>query len=229
MQNPTTRTRRARNTAAAAAALTLTTITGGATGHAATPPGPGGGGSVAIGTALAIGTQCPGINVYLNNTNPTPTCAVMSPPLTVNNQVPFIVERKPAYGWWPATCILAGYRWDGFYDPNTTQQAGGISIGARVVADNGNCTGPTIPMHISVGATPAFANYYGVPASNYPQCRPGGANSNGAINLATVVSTCAPHTYQGIFGDWERGHYTLTINVTTSHGTWNIGGSHFIM
>lgn len=230
MQNPTTRATRHRKTATAALAALTTLAAAGGTAHAAppptdTPPSV----SIAIGTAIAVTATCPGVNQYLNNTNPTPTCPVMSPPLTVENQVPYIVEHHPAYGWYPATCILAGHRWDGFYDPYTTQQAGGINAAARVVRDDsGTCSGPTVPMHIAIGTQPWFGNIYGI-GGPYPACSPGGSNETGALVVTTVISTCAPHTYAGIFGDWERGHYRLDITITTSNGRWVVSGTHQIM
>lgn len=176
-----------------------------------------------IKTALSpsgIEAACPGSNPYLNNAIPSPTCPVMSGVLTLENLQPAIVERKPAYYWYPALCTIISERWDTYYNPYWGIQSGGWSGGIRVVEDDGHCTGRQFPMYVGIFITPVFANIYGVGGPYNAACRPHRDSLTGAAFIDTASTSasgpnCAGRTYYGIYGDYERGYYTAEIEART--------------
>lgn len=177
-------------------------------------------------SARAAGPPCPGVNAYLSDGSPSPTCAVMSPPLTLENRQPAILERKPAFGYYPATCIFVSHRWDASYNAYLSQQYGTINAAVRVVVDDGACTGATYPMYASLSITPSFFNVYGVGGAYSEWCRPGASGSGGVATVSSGSALCAGHTYAGIYDDWERGYYRIDMHVITGNGEWYISSTH---
>lgn len=176
--------------------------------------------------AVAAGPACPGSNPYLNDGNPTPTCAVMSPPLTLENRQPGVIATTPAYGWNPPMCYFLSHRWDGQYNGSLVQAWGTVTASARVVENwDGVCGGPTVPITVTITVIPGFLNVYGVGGYYGTSCRPGAVGS-GAVTATSNSAACAGHTYAGVIDDWERGYYSLSVQYVTPYNSWTVASTH---
>lgn len=207
-------------TALTAAGLTATAATITTPAHAQTWAG--------VGRTVAYqSANCPGINPYLNDGIPSPTCAVMGGPVTLENRQPGTVHTTPGYGWVPPMCYFVSHRWDGWYNPSTTQPWGQVQVAARAVENwDGVCGGATVPLYLSVEGLPVFDNIYGVGGWYPGSCRPFAASSTGAVAASSSNAACAGHTYAGALGDWERGYYTMWAKVTTPYTQFQVASTH---
>lgn len=180
-----------------------------------------------VGMAIALaGSACPGVNPYLNDAVPSPTCAVAGPPFTLENRQPGVIATTPAYGYMPPACYFLSHRWDGFNNPSVFQPWGTVQGGFRVVENwDGHCGGPTVNIPVSISIAPQFHNVYGIGGVYPTGCWPS-ASGTGAVSAMTMASACAGHTYAGSYDDWERGTYTLEVAVTTPYNSWVRSSTH---
>lgn len=134
---------------------------------------------------------------------------------------PTVVHRQPAYGYYPASCLVIKATWTSYYDTNDGFLKGTTFAEARDVVDNGSCSGPLVNNSITVWVRPWFWGYYGnEEAGQYAGCQTGAQGPFG-ITGAGINSTCAQHpTYNGPFGDWKRGYESLELQARTDHYAW---------
>lgn len=147
--------------------------------------------------------------------------------LRVYDLAPQTILRQPAYGWYPATCLFASGYWEGYYNQQNGQIQGAWYAAARIVVDDGACGGPTFQEPIHFEVYPEFRNYYGQGSTQLYigfGCRRIGEQANGVINMAMWQDPrCQPPSYYGVYGDWQRGFYSLNLYVYTGHFAWGPG------
>lgn len=169
------------------------------------------------------GPTCPGIDPWVNDGIPSPTCSVYGPPFTVENRREAPVVRTPAYGWNPALCHFVWNRWDTGWNAAGVQLMGVVSAGVRVVIDNGNCTGPNFNVGVLLAVTPGHNGGRG-------DCGPRAISDGGGAAVASSGWTyeCSAPARDWVWGDWNTGYYTVSVMWGAAGGWWVVSSTHQI-